>query len=246
MADPYIDQFETQVYGKYAREQMVKVCIGRIKELDGAVNFAIAQQKQADLDMKVVLDKETTTLSAEVAAVTVEEARDIITRFGSYINSLKGYPVSSKVLFRNESPSDVGRKRLVKLTAAVEHIVGEIPKHTAITDPTWLKDFKASLKKLEALKSAQQDAKTQKVDLGPEVALQREKWLAIYNANKLLIRSLLAHLNKPELLSVVFDDLAEVHRAPGVSDAIPPAEPAPAEPAPAKPAPAEAAPAEPT
>lgn len=238
MADPYIDQFETQGYGKYACEQMKKVCIGRIPELDGAVSFAIAQQKQADLDMKAVLDKQTNAISPEVAAVTLEEARDTITRFGSYINSLKGYPVSSKVFFRNESPSDVGRKRLVKLTAAVEHIVGEIPKHSAITDPTWLKDFKSSLKKLEALKSAQQDAKTQKVDLGPEVAMQRDKWLAIYNANKLLIRSLFGYLNKPELLPVVFDDLAEVHRATGVSDAEPAsAEPAPAEPTPAEPAP---------
>ena len=230
MADPYIDQFETQIYGKYARQQMVKVCIGRIPEMDGAVKFAIAQQEQADVDMKVVLDKQTDTVSPEAAAVTLEEARDTVTRFGSYINSLKGHPVSPKVFFRNESPSDVGRKRLVKLTAAVEHIVGEIPKHAAITDLTWLKDFKSSLKKLEALKSAQQDAKTSKVDLGPEVARQREKWLAVYNANKLVVRGVLAHANKSELLPVVFDDLAEVHRAPGVSDAVPPAEPAPAEP----------------
>jgi hypothetical protein len=239
MADPYIDQFETQVYGKYARQQMVKVCIGRIPEMDGAVKFAIAQQEQADVDMKVVLDKQTDTTSPEAAAKTLEEARDTVTRFGSYINSLKGYPVSPKVFFRNEAPSDVGRKRLVKLTAAIEHIAGEIPNHSAISDPVWLKDFKAIHKKLEALKSAQQDANTKKVDLGPEVARQRDKWLAVYNANKLVIRGLLAHLSKPELLSVIFDDLAEVHRAPGVSDVVLPAEPAPAEPAPAEPAPTE-------
>jgi hypothetical protein len=53
------------------------------------------------------------------------------------------------------------------------------------------------------------------------VAAQRERWLAVYNANKLLIRGLLAHAGKTELMPLVFDDLAEVHRAAGVSDALP-------------------------
>ena len=47
-------------------------------------------------------------------------------------------------------------------------------------------------------------------------------WLATYGANKLLIRGLLAHYGKPELLPLIFDDLAEVHRISGVSDAEPP------------------------
>jgi 2-succinyl-5-enolpyruvyl-6-hydroxy-3-cyclohexene-1-carboxylate synthase len=232
MADPYIDQFETLLYGKFAREQMEKVCLGRIKELDSAVKFAVAQQSQADADMKAVLDKQPQPASSEDASTTLEEARDTVVRFGSYLNSLKGYPVSPKVFFRNENPSDVARKRLVKLTAAIEHIVNEIPKHDAIKDPAWLKDFKSVQKKLAALQSAQQSSKLEKADLGPEVAAQREKWLAVYGANKLLIRGVLAHAGKPELLSLVFDDLAEVHRAPGVSDAGPtaPTEAAPTEP----------------
>jgi hypothetical protein len=227
MADPYIDQLETQIYGKYSREQMEKVCLGRIKELDSAVKFAIAAQAQADADMKAVLDKQPKPASTEDAAATLEEARDTVVRFGSYLNSLKGYPVAPKVFFRNENPSEVARKRLVKLAAAIEHIVDEIPKHDAIKDPTWLKDFRSIHKKLHALKGAQQDSKLVKADLGPEVAAQREAWLAVYNANKLLIRGVLAHAKKPELLPLIFDDLAETHRAPGVSDAAPttPAEP---------------------
>jgi hypothetical protein len=30
VADPYIDPFETQLYGKFAREQMADVCLGKI------------------------------------------------------------------------------------------------------------------------------------------------------------------------------------------------------------------------
>jgi hypothetical protein len=221
MADPYIDQFETQIYGKYARDQLQKVCMGRVPALDACVKFAIAQQAQADADMKAVLDKQPKPGSVEDVSVILEEARDCVIRFGSFLASLKGRPIHPKVFFRNETPSDVARKRLVKLAAAIEHIVGEIPKHDAIKDPTWLKEFKAISKQLEALKGAQQDSKLEKADLGPEVAAQREKWLAVYNANKLLVRGLLAHAGKADLLSLVFDDLAEVHRAAGVSDAVP-------------------------
>ena len=228
MSDPHIDQFETLIYGSYACEQMEKVCLGRIKDLDPMVKFAVAQQTKADADMKAALDKQPKPASVEAAAEVLAEARDMVVRFGSYLNSLKGYPVSPKLFFRNESPSEVARRRLVKLAAAVEHIANEIPKHDAIKDPTWAKDFKAVSKKLDALKSAQQDSKLEKADLGPEVAAARERWLATYNANKLLIRGLLAHAGKPDLMSLIFDDLAEVHRAAGVTDAAPaPTEPAP-------------------
>jgi hypothetical protein len=124
VADPYIDQFETQIYGKYACEQMEKVCLGRVKELDGTVKFAIAQQAQANAEMKAVLDKQPKPVNVEDAAATLDEARDTVVRFSSYLNSLKGYPVNPKLFFRNEAPSELARKRLVKLAAAVEHIVG--------------------------------------------------------------------------------------------------------------------------
>lgn len=224
MADPYIDQNETQAYGPHACEQMKKVCMGRVAKLDGMVEFAIAAQTKADAEMKAVLAKQPKPASVEDAATVLEDTRDSIVRFASYLNSLKGYPVSAKVFFHNENPSDVARKRLVKLAAAVAHIVSEIPKHAAITDGGWLKDFKALSKKLESLKEAQHGSRLEKADLGPEVAAQREKWLSTYNANKLLIRGLLAHAGKPDLMPLIFDDLAEVHRAAGVSDAVPPAE----------------------
>jgi len=39
---------------------------------------------------------------------------------------------------------------------------------------------------------------------------------------------LLAHFGRPELLPLIFDDLAEVHRVSGVSDAAPSGAEAPA------------------
>ena len=60
--------------------------------------------------------------------------------------------------------------------------------------------------------------------------------LAKHNAHKLLLRGLLSHRGKVELMPLIFDDLAEIHRVSGVSDEAPAGEPgqvidaAPAEP----------------
>lgn len=225
MADPYIDQFETIMYGSYARGQMEKVCLGRVPKLDSTVHFAIEQQTGADTAMKAALDKQPVPVAVQNAAAVVEEGRDMLIRFGSYLGSLKGHPLPLKLFFRGERPSDAARRRLVKLVAIVEHIRDEIPKHAAITDPTWAADFQDVAAKLLAVKTATQDAKVEKVDLGPEVAAERERWLTVYNANKHLIRGLLTHAGKPELMPLIFDDLAEIHRVPGVSDS-PPVPPA--------------------
>lgn len=233
MADPHIDQFETLVYGEHACDQMKKVCLGRIPELDGMVLFAVARQEQANAAMKAALDAHPKPPAAADAAAVLEEARDTLVRFASYIQSLKGHPIPLSTFFRNENPSVVARRRLVKLAAVVAHIAGEIPKHPAITDPTWLADFTALSQKLAALKETKQGAKLLQVDLGPEVAAQREKWLAVYSANKHLLRGLFAHAGKPDLLPLVFDDLAEVHRVSGVSDDLPAEPAAGAEPQPA-------------
>jgi hypothetical protein len=224
MSDPYIDQYETLIYGKHACEQMEKVCIGRVPKLDSMVKYAILAQQKANADMAAALEKQPKVKSVEGAAQVLEDARDTIVRFGSYLGSLKGHPVSPADFFRNEKPSDLARRRLVKLAAAVEHIVEEIPKHPAITDPTWLKDFKALSKKLQDLKGTHLEMKVERADLAPEVAAARDAWLVVYNANKLLVRGLLAHAGKTELLPHIFDDLAEVHHLAGVSDAEPPPE----------------------
>ncbi len=229
MADPYIDPYETQIYGNHACEQMTKICLGRIPELDGMLKFAKDTQAGANTAMKLVLDKQPKGAPAEDPTTVLADTRDHIVRFGSYLNSLKGRPVSPSVFFRNATPSDLARRRIVKLAAAVEHIAAEIPKHAAITDPTWQADFTSLAARLQNVKSDQHDAKVQKIDLAPEVAAERDRWLATYGANKLLLRGFLAHLGKPELMPLIFDDLAEVHHLAGVSDEEMSPPPAPAD-----------------
>jgi hypothetical protein len=229
MADPYIDQFETLIYGKFAREQIQEVCLGKRKALDGMVHFAISAQEKADEDMKAVLDRQPRPDPELDPATVLDETRDAIVRFGSYLESLKGRPVEPRLFFRGEAPSVLARRRLTKLTAAVGHIVSEIKlnKDKLRDAKLWLSEFEAVHANLEVLEKAQRATKVEKADLGPEVAAAREAWLGVYGANKLLIRGLLAHLGKPELLPLIFDDLAEVHRTSGVSDEVAPTPVAP-------------------
>jgi hypothetical protein len=223
VADPYIDQFETQIYGLFAREQMKEVCLGRIEKLDPLVHFAIAAQKKADDKMKEALDRQPAPRPALSEEDALTEARDVIIRFGSYIGSLKGRPIDPKVFFRNEPPSLLARRRITKLVAGMKHIVDEFDKQKKHMGDakTWQTELTTAYENLATVEKQHRAHRVERADLAPDVAAARAAWLTVYNANKSLIEGLLAHAGKPELLPLVFDDLAEVHRVSGVSDAAP-------------------------
>ncbi|WP_437619016.1 hypothetical protein [Sorangium sp. So ce1151] len=238
MADPYIDPFETKIYGKFAREQMAAVLMGKVAALDGMVEFAMGKQLLADQAMSDVLDRQPKPAPELDSAEVLEEARDVIVRFGSYLDSLKGRPVDPKVFFRGEMPSVLARRRITKLTAAVGHIADELERQREKVRgaEVWLAELREVHEKLGIVERQQRATRVERLELGPEVSTAREAWLGVYNANKSLVRGLLAHLGKPELLPLIFDDLAEVHRASGVSDALPPGQPAAPAAQPAQPA----------
>ena len=223
MPDPYIDPYETKLYGKFSCEQMGTVCIGKVPPLDPMVQFAISSQEKADADMASVIAKAPKPPTAVDPAAVLAEAGDVLVRFGSHIDSLKGRPVDLKVFFRGDAPSALARRRLTKLAAGVGYALEEAKKNQAkIRDCAyWIAELEEVFGKLEALEKQQRASKVAQVELGPEVAAQRELWLAVYGANKLLIRGLLGHYGKPELLPLIFDDLAEVHRVHGVTDEAP-------------------------
>jgi hypothetical protein len=222
MADPYIDPFETGPYGRFARDQMAAVCIGQEPQLDAMVRFAISAQQKADEAMAQVLAKQEQPPTLDTSAV-VAEADDAIVRFGLHVESHKGRPVDLKVFFRNDLPSVLGRRTITKLAAGVSHVLNELIRNKGkIRDAAyWIDELTDVSKKLWAIEEQQRAARENPVDLGPQVELARTQWLAVYEGNKLLIQGLLTHVGKPELLPVIFDDLADIHRAGGVTDEIP-------------------------
>lgn len=226
MADPYIDPFETRLYGKFSREQMATVLLGMVPALDDTVKFAISSQLAADQAMSDILDHQPKPPVLDSATV-LDNARDVIVRFGAHLESMKGRPVDPKLFFRGEAPSVIARRRLTKLAGALGYIVEEFAKHKQnIRDEAhWAAELQQAFDDLSALEKQQRSTKVDKAMLVPEVAEGRKAWLHVYNANKNLIRGVLGYAGKPELLHLIFDDLAETHRAQGVSDDPPAVEP---------------------
>lgn len=92
MADSYIDPFETLISGKFAREQLAEVCLERVRELDPMVHYVIAAQERADAAMKLILDQKPKPAPPVDANEVLEETRDVVVRFGAYLESLKSRP----------------------------------------------------------------------------------------------------------------------------------------------------------
>lgn len=227
MADPYIDPSETLIYGAFARDQMKAVCLGLVEPLDGAVRFAIKSQADADAAMRAVLDRAPSPPA--VVGDPIEDARDVLVRFGKYLESLKGRPVDSADFF-DEPPSVMARRRLTKLVAAVKHVHAQLQARADRVrgSAEWLEDLRDTHARLQALEKQERARKVSEADLRPEIAAARKAWLEVYTANKALITGVLRHAGKLAMLPLVFDDLAEVHRAPGVrDDPEPPAPPTP-------------------
>jgi hypothetical protein len=229
MSDSYIDPNETQLYGKFAREQLKDVCIGLVPALDGAVAFAIAAQKKADADMKAVLDAQPAAVTLADGESALADARDALVRFGKHLESIKGHPVPVSAIF-DEAPSVLARRRIVKLVAALEQVAAATEKHQAkIRDAkAWLDELRTAHKNVAAIERAQRSSKVEQAAVRPDVAAAREAWLGVYAANRALIEGVLRHAGKLQLLPLVFDDLAESHRVHGVSDEAAPPAPQPA------------------
>lgn len=221
MADSYIDPRETLIYGAFARDQLAAVCVGLVPALDGAVKFAISEQGKADASMKETLDRQPP--AAAIEGDPQAEARDSLVRFAKYVESIKGAPVALSEFFDREAPSVAARRRLTKLVALVKHVATRIEGHkTHLRDyKTWLEEFRGHHETLSTMERASRDQKVAGAMLRPEIAAAREAWLGVYTANKALISGLLRHAGRIELLPLVFDDLAEHHRAAGVSDEAP-------------------------
>jgi hypothetical protein len=151
-------------------------------------------------------------------------------RFGKYLESVKGEPLPLKLFFRNDPPSVAARRRLSKLVPLLEHMVTTLKKHAdKLRDArAWIEELTQVHAKAESYERFKREGKVQRLDSTPEVTQAREAWLEVYCAAKELVSGVLRFAGKTNLMPLCFDDLAEVHRASGVSDAPPePAQPAP-------------------
>jgi len=230
MADPYIDQYETIAYGRFAVSQILSLLVGLDFELDPFIK-TIAARLAADTDaMEAALAKagalEGVTYKAPPGKPdAVAEARDALRRVVRYAESRRdGAALAARILL-GQSLTTVLRRRPVKLAAALGLAIDaidankdQLPEHEA-----FIKDLTAARDALSDLNEGVRKARTDRRKTTPEVTAARGAWLRRYTSTKLIVEGILKAVDRTALLPEIFDDLAEFHRAPGVSDE--PAEP---------------------
>lgn len=239
MPDNYIDNLETLSYGPFAVDQIKSLVIDR--DLDPDFNKALAAVSARLTDatdgMRAALTRAgqiavVTYKAAEGAPDAIAHARAELRRCVSYADSRAGGPAIVKDLLFGEALSTVLRRRPAKLAGSLGHALGAVARHKSELPEhsKWTASLTAAKEAIDTLNTSVRQSRNERRDATPETAAARTAWFTAYAGAKLIVEGVLRYSGKTALMSEIFDDLAEVHRAAGVSDGDPPAETAPANP----------------
>ncbi|MDI3289347.1 hypothetical protein [Polyangium sp. 15x6] len=225
MADPYIDQYETLAYGRFAVAQILALVIGLDTEADSFVKLTADRLAVETDTMEVVLRKAgaldaVTYKPVEGKPDVVANAKGVIRRLVAYAESRENGAAIAADILQHENMSTVLRRRPVKLAAALDHAFTAIEKHKASLPEyaNWAQHVAATRDALGALNEGVRKARVDRREATPETEAARVKWLRRYSATKSIVEGILKPLGKVVMMPEIFDDLAEVHRAEGVSD----------------------------
>ncbi len=231
MADSYIDHHETIAYGGFAVGQILTLVIGQDPELDASVHIVAKRLGNATDEMEATLKKAN---AVEIVTYTgqtdvVDQGRSVLRRLVKYAESREDGESIAKDLLNGDNLTTILRRRPVKLAAALQHAEKRIEKHTAALPEhaSWTQQIKNARAALSTLNEGVRKARADRRAMTPEVAAGRERWMDRYAAAKLIVQGILRPLGKSHLMPEIFDDLAEQHRAVGVSDDEPPPPAAP-------------------
>ncbi len=238
MADPYIDNRETLSYGPFAVDQIKSLVVDLDPDFNKALATISVRLTAATDAMRAALTKAgeidlVTYKPAEGAPDAIAAARSELRRCVSYADSRAGGSAIIKDLLGGEALSTVVRRRPAKLAGALGHAIRAVAKHkSALPEHAkWTASLTTAKDAIDALNTAVRQSRNERREATPEVAAARMAWFKAYGAAKLIVEAVLRYQDKTALLPEVFDDLAEVHRAAGVSDGDTPAETTPASPA---------------
>ncbi len=223
MADTFIDYDETRIYGDYAIDQTARLVVGRLREFDPALQFAMTALRAATDVVAGHLHgarSASPTLHSLVAAreAPMREARDTLQRFAHHLESHRAGEVPFERFFV-DAPQTLSRRGPVRVLAALDHVLGTLDEHHASVReaPHWRAELTAARAALEPVVSNERALRTHDVTT-PTLAAARAHWLAVYDAAKHLVASVLTLSGAALPLDEVFDDLAATHRAEGALD----------------------------
>lgn len=223
MADTYIDYDETRIYGDYAIDQVARHVVGRVREFDPALQFAMTALRAATDVVAGHLHAARAANPKLHAMMTareapMREARDALQRFAHHLESHRAGVVPFERFFV-DAPTTLSRRGAVRLLAALDHVLGTLDEHHASVreSPLWRAELSAARAALEPVVANERALRSHDVS-NPALAAARDHWLAVYDAAKHLVASALALSGSSLALDEVFDDLAATHHAEGALD----------------------------
>ncbi len=234
MADPYIDQFETQSYGPFAVSQVAALAMdidpayaSLFTHLTGVVTTRTkalgALLERADDHVSV------TYKPAPGAADPVADAVDVVRKLSAYASSRDDADALTDAVLGGRTITAIGKLRPARLPEVLDTALKAVAKnHDALPEHAlWTRRLRKALDAVSELNTRVRTSRSARREMTPDIAAGREAWLVAYGALKLAVESVLKLHGKLRLMPEIFDDLAEVHRASGVSDGDPPTPPAP-------------------
>jgi hypothetical protein len=238
MADNYIDNLETLSYGPFAVDQIHALVVDLDPDFNKPLATVSTRLTDATESMRAALTKAgqitvVTYKAAEGAPDAIAHARAELRRCVSYADSRAGGAAIIKDILFGEALNTVVRRRPAKLAGALGHAIGAVARHKSELPEhaKWTASLTAAKEAIDALNTSVRQSRNERREATPETAAARTAWFTAYAGAKLIVEGVLRYAGKTALMSEVFDDLAETHRAAGVSDGDPPAETAPAKPA---------------
>ena len=238
MADYYIDNLETLSYGPFAVDQIQALVVGLDPAFNETLAIVAARLTAATDSMRAALTKAgeitlVTYKKVEGAPDPIAHARAELRRCVSYADSRAGGAAIAKDILAGEALNTVVRRRPAKLAGALGVALDAIAKHASALPEhaQWTASLTAAKTAIDTLNTSVRLSRNERREATPETAASRTAWFTAYAAAKLLIEGVLRYSGKTALMPEVFDDLAEVHRAAGVSDGDSPDETTPAKPA---------------
>lgn len=234
MADPYIDQFETQSYGPFAVAQIEALALGMDKSYDALLRYlcvVVTERTKAlgDLLAKANDHVVVTYKPAEGETDHLGDAVNLLRKLDAYVSSRDDAETIAEDVFKKRTLTQIAKLRPARLPEVLDTALKGVEKHreSLPEHASWAKKLRASRESVSGLITRVRSTRHARREMTPDIAAAREAWLVAYGALKLAVESLLKLHDKLRLMSEIFDDLAEVHRAPNVSDATP-VEPKPA------------------
>lgn len=212
MADKFIDQDETQIYGLHAANAIRKRLLGKIAEFDSALHYIADQIETSTTTVKFAVDNARAKDAERREGTKTKSSllKDAKRLLGRFSNHLSGHDDIDRKLFFTRDGTVGGISRGAQdVLLAVTHVANRLAdSHAGIRDRVhWHKEFDDMMKALAPAVEFSNDAHADRRSITPEVEAARQAWLNSYISAKCLVEAVLRQLGQLEQLSVIFYDL---------------------------------------